>query len=81
MFGHPSVSLFRVPVEELQVHALVVLLVPLIPEVLQLLLLIRQGDQLLLHVLGGRVVCIQQLLALVCDVLEVVFVGVDFTLR
>lgn len=49
LFTHPVVHLLSVPVEELQVHALFVLLPPHLPQVQQRLLLIGEDTQLQTH--------------------------------
>lgn len=47
LLAHPVVHLLGVPVEELQVHALLVLLPPHLPQAQQRLLLLREDPQLL----------------------------------
>ena len=49
LFAHPVVHLLRVPVEELQVHALLILLPAQLPQFQQRLLLLRQDAQLHTH--------------------------------
>lgn len=49
LFAHPVVDLLSVPVEELQVHALLILLPAQLPQLQQGLLLLRQDAQLHTH--------------------------------
>lgn len=46
LFAHPVVNLLSVPVEELQVHALLVLLPANLPQLQQRLFLLRKDAQL-----------------------------------
>lgn len=46
LFGHPSISMFHVSVEELQVHTLLVQNFPLLPQLNQAGPLLGQGYQL-----------------------------------
>ena len=49
LLAHPVVHLLRVPVEELQVHALFVLLPAELPQLQKRLLLLREDAQLHTH--------------------------------
>lgn len=46
LFGHPSISMFHVSVEELQVHTLLIQNFPLLPQLNQAGPLLGQGYQL-----------------------------------
>lgn len=46
LFAHPVVNLLSVPVEELQVHALLILLPANLPQLQQRLFLLRKDGQL-----------------------------------
>lgn len=46
LFAHPVVNLLSIPVEELQVHALLILLPSNLPQIQQRLLLLRKDAQL-----------------------------------
>lgn len=46
MFAHPVVNLLGIPVEELQVHALLILLPADLPQIQERLLLLRKDAQL-----------------------------------